>query len=301
MKKNITISIGICAYNEEQNIKSVINNALLQKQEGWTLSEVLVYSDGSTDQTENKVKSIKSNHLKLIVGKNRLGKTRRLNQLFRDFSSNILIVLDADIKLKDENVVTKIVQEFKSNNAIMLVGGNSTPIRPKTFFQKAVYSTFKVFYASRINFRGGHNVFGCTGSILGIRSAFAKKLTLPAVVNEDAYMYLKCKEKGYEFRYVDSAVIYYKLPENVKDYVRQVLRSEPTAVSHDLSDYFKDIESELRRPLFPYVRNVIKEFFINPLGVSLMITLNFACLPFMGMIQKKYSLNWFTATSTKNL
>ncbi len=109
MKKNITLSIGICAYNEEQNIKSVINNALLQKQEGWTLSEVLVYSDGSTDQTESKVKSIKSKHLKLIVGKNRLGKTRRLNQLFRDFSSNILVVLDADIKLKDENVVTKIV------------------------------------------------------------------------------------------------------------------------------------------------------------------------------------------------
>lgn len=302
MKKIVKVSVGICAYNEEQNIASVIKDVLAQKSDSWMLSEILVYSDGSEDNTAEIVKKIAYKKIKLIEGKSRKGKTFRLNQMFRAFKGDILIMFDADIKLVGKKVMTKIVNEFRRDNSVMLIGGNSFPITPKTFFQKAVFTTFQVFYDSRFWFRNGHNVFGCTGSCLSLRKELANKLSLPNIVNEDVYIYLACINEGYKFRYVDDAKVKYKLPLNLIDYIRQVLRSEPRAVHYDLSTHFSNIiHQELDRPFLSYFKSILKVFFMNPVGVLLMILINLLCIPFFSIVHKKYSLSWFTAESTKSI
>lgn len=301
-KHILKVSIAIPAYNEGFNIQKVLKDVFNQKQTDWVLKEVLVYSDGSSDDTVKMVKQVKSFKVKIINGTRRKGKTYRINQMLRDFSGEILVMFDADIKINDNRVIEKLINEFRKNNSVMLVGGNSLPLTPKTFFQKAVYTTFQVFYESRKFFRDGHNVFGCTGSCIAIRRKFAKELVLPKIVNEDVYIYLACKASGYSFRYVDSAKVFYKLPLYIKDYIKQVLRSEPKAVHFDLTNHFTDIRHvELDRPLLPYIKSILKVFIKNPLGVILMIIINLFCIPFFSIVFKKYSLNWFTASSTKNI
>lgn len=104
MKKNITASVGIRAYNEEANIANVIRDMFLQKKLGWKLSEILVYSNGSTHKTSQKVTKIKDKKIIFTEGKVRIGETKRLNQMPRNFTGDVPIIFDADIKLKNRNV-----------------------------------------------------------------------------------------------------------------------------------------------------------------------------------------------------
>lgn len=295
-----SVTVGISAYNEQYNIRSIIKQALAQKRQGWRLKEVLVVTDGCTDDTVKICKSIKSKYLRLIEGKKRKGINYRLKQILHAFRGDLLVKFDADIAVKNEHVITHMVKPFLANPRVMLVGGNSLPYPPKTFIEKAVYSTFEVFYESRTTLRGGHNVFGCTGSILAFRKKFAREVKPHGFANEDAFVYLACISRGYLFRYVKAAVIYYRLPKNTRDYIKQVLRSEPRVVEYSLEKSFPKLAPlELRRPFGFYARSVMKAFFRNPVGVTYVSILNLACKPFFATVSKNYNLSWYDAASTK--
>ena len=51
MNKKLTVSVGIPAYDEEANIKSLLEAILQQRQENFILKSIIVVSDGSTDRT----------------------------------------------------------------------------------------------------------------------------------------------------------------------------------------------------------------------------------------------------------
>lgn len=298
MKSKTTVSVGIAAYNEGKNIANILRDVLSQTETNWTLKEVLVYCDGCADNTVEQVNSIKDKRVKAIVGIERKGKYFGMNTIYDAFSGDILIALDADIRMGSLNVLDAMVQPFKDNN-VMLVAGNSRPYDPQTFVERGVFSTFKVFSASR-SLRTGNTVFGCTGACLGFRKNFIKTTKLKKVINEDAYLYFACISKGYSFRYIKDAVVYYKLPKNFPDYLRQVFRSNPEAVVINLNQHFGDlVAKEFYRPPGFYLWNVFKVFISDPLPVSVVIMINLLTKPLFPIISKRYKLEWFTATSTK--
>lgn len=299
MKSNIKVSVGIPAYNESNNIKNVLKDILSQRRDGWRLAEVLVFDDGSTDGTVMKMGEIKDKLIKIHPGKKRCGKTYRLNQMFSEFGGNILVMFDGDIRIVGKSVITKIVKAFESDDQVMLVGGNSKPMDPLSFFQRSVYSTFSVFNKSRKAVRGGNNIFGCTGSILAIKKELAKSFKIPKVFNEDAYIYFYCLQMGYKFLYEDNAQILYKLPTNLSDYLRQLFRSNPAAVDFELKKYFGNlVEEEFKRPLGFYIKSVIKTFVEQPAEVLFIVAVNIISKPFYPVISRNYKLSWFTASST---
>jgi len=55
MKKLITVSIGIPAYNEEANIGKLLSSLIKQKEAGFIIKEIIVVSDQSTDKTDEIV------------------------------------------------------------------------------------------------------------------------------------------------------------------------------------------------------------------------------------------------------
>src|SRR3989344_5220459 len=95
-KNRLTVSIGTAAYNEEQNIKHMLASVLSQKEKNIKIKEILVVSDGSTDNTVAYAKTFKDKRIKILDDHKRLGKTPRVNQLLKLFKSDILVVLDAD-------------------------------------------------------------------------------------------------------------------------------------------------------------------------------------------------------------
>lgn len=126
-----------------------------------------------------------------------------------------------------------------------------------------------------------------------------KKITLPEIINEDAYIYLYCMSTGYAFAYQDNAKVLYMLPTNLRDYLRQAFRSHPEAVEIELKKYFGElVDKEFHRPLKFYVKSVLITFLKHPVEVISMVVIHMLCKPFYSIISSRYKLSWFTATST---
>lgn len=301
MNKSMLITIGVSAYNEERNIRKVVSGILMQKQVGWQLKEVLIYSDGSSDTTVQKVKPFTKNGLvKVFDDGKRMGKTYRIQQLFGAAKGEVIVMFDADIKIKSKNTITYLVSAFKKDRNVMLVGGNTIPFPPGNFFQKGVYSTFKVFYKSRTQIRNGDNLFACTGACIAIRKKFAREINFPEIKNQDTFLFFSCRVKKYGFKFVPKAIVYYKLPNTLSDYLAQIFRSNPEAVKIKLTKYFGDlVAKEYEREKLFYLKTISEVFIRDPLPVLYIIFINLFCRPFFRFISKSDKGTWNAVQSTK--
>lgn len=104
--KKIDVSIGICAYNEEQNIEKLLNSLFMQKLDKFNIVEVLVFSDGSTDKTNEIVSSLSVRYekIKLFTNEKRMGKYWAVNRFIKEAKSNVLVLESADT-IADDNAV----------------------------------------------------------------------------------------------------------------------------------------------------------------------------------------------------
>lgn len=109
MKQLPTVTIGIPAYNEEANIQKLLKALLQQKTTNYRLEKIIVVSDGSTDRTEELVKSIKRKQILLLINKRRLGLNATQNKILRKSKSDILVLFDADVLPKDKNCVASLI------------------------------------------------------------------------------------------------------------------------------------------------------------------------------------------------
>lgn len=300
MKKKIKVSFGIPAYNEEKNIANLIKDILEEKEKSWSLKEIIMVDDASTDGTVSKVKSFKMQPIKIISHKKRRGKTTGFNEMLKTFKGDLLIQLDADERLGGKLVVEKIVKEFERYPNVMLVSGNKRPVSPHSFLQRGLYSTYKVFRQSKLSINEGNNIFGCQGGCIAIRKEFAKRIYIKNVISEDAYLYLVCKKLGFEFKYVDDANVYYKLANNLSDYLSQFFRSTPESVNLILKKYFGDMtKEEFHRPMIFYLSAIIGVLLDDPLPTFYVIMIYLLAKPFIPLMARRYKDYWSVAKSTK--
>ncbi|GAG81232.1 unnamed protein product, partial [marine sediment metagenome] len=82
------VSILIPAYNEEASIEPTIINKLEVDYPKDKL-EIIIISDGSTDKTDQIVKSFESNGVKLIRQEPRNGKTSAINRFIPEIVGRI--------------------------------------------------------------------------------------------------------------------------------------------------------------------------------------------------------------------
>lgn len=302
MKQKIySVSVAISALNEEATIQSVIKDVLAQRQKGWTLEEVVVYCDGCSDLTYEKVSSIGDKRVKGVDGRKRMGKVGRINQAMSEFVGDVLLILDADCKIVGRDVFSKIVNEFKKETKVALVGGNTRTYPPKTFFEKAIYTSYVPYFEARENLYGGHNVFGCTGACLALSRSFAKSIRIPSwVINEDTYFYFSVLERGLKFRHARGAIVRYKLAKNLKVFIKQIFRTHPEAVKAKYGRKFGDlINKEYYRPVTFYLKSILKVFRKNPLGTLYMITIKLFSKPLFRFVSSEYNLSWYGRASKK--
>src|SRR5258706_4221101 len=236
-QKKISVTVGIPAYNEEKNIIHLLKDVLSQNKNLWSLKEIIVVDDYSSDSTVKKIKRFGSIKVKVIGKKFRRGKSLCLNDIFTEFKSDVLVLFDGDVRLKSNFTIERLVAGFVNNKNLMLTSGDKIPFKPKTFIQRGIFSTYKVFHKSKLEINGGNNIFGCQGGCIAMRSKFAKEIILPATLAEDAYLYLLCMKKGYEFRYIDDAAVFYKLANNTIEYSSQLVRATPKSESITLDEF----------------------------------------------------------------
>ncbi|MCR4324995.1 MAG: glycosyltransferase [Candidatus Curtissbacteria bacterium] len=244
--KNIkrTVTIGIPAHNEENNIGLLLESILRQRQGSYKLEKIIVVCDGCRDKTAKIVRQFsKSNKAILLVndGK-RLGKGERINQLFQITNSDIFINFDADITLPDTETIAKMVKGL-SDPKVGIVNVKNTPLAPTTLTEKLanVYECF--WYEVTRNINDGNNVHNSTGTAYAIRKELFKKVTLEHwAVAEDHYLYFECVKNGFTFKFIKSTEVFYRLPNNLSDYIKQ--QSRWTLSKKKLEDNLEDWTSK---------------------------------------------------------
>jgi poly-beta-1,6-N-acetyl-D-glucosamine synthase len=248
--KQLTVSIGIPAYNEEVNILPLLQVLLKQKLEHAVLTKILVVSDASSDQTVKLARETGSSLVEVIDGKERLGQQKRQNEILEKLDTDIIVIIEADTCPVNEYSLNQLVKPFMEGTEPGMVTGQTVTIKPETFFEKILYYGVKFKEEMFTNLRQGDNIY-CSGGhdARAFSKKFAQILRWPDDVPEDSYAYLALKRA--DLRMVKSwdAKFYAKNVDNVPDRHKQVTKY--VSGKKSLEKYFSaaEVEKEYAIPL----------------------------------------------------
>src|SRR5437899_2442520 len=195
--KQPTVTVAIPAFNEAENIANVLDALVKQTYTKVKLAKILVYTDGSTDNTvaivEKKMRKVPS--IELIKGKTQHGKFYRLNQIYKANKSDVLIVLDADIGLKGNDFVENFAMAVIDDKNAQLVSAHELPLLPKDFVGRVIASTYVMWDYIRWSVPNCDHVQNLYARATAYRGSFAKNLYIPDEATEERlYLYLMAKK-----------------------------------------------------------------------------------------------------------
>lgn len=302
MKKRVTVTVGVPAYNEEQNISTLLESVLWQKRDGFRLEKVIVVTDGCSDSTAAVVRTFIRNHrsvtVQLVEGKTRKGKAHRLNQLYRLNTSDILMTVDADILLKDKLLLKKMVKELAKKD-VVVVGANNQPVEAKTFVERVYNAGYQMWYEVRKDYKNGQNVNNFHGMMMGMTKEFAQSIKLPGTSGDGPYVCFMAWKQGKKFRFVKKATVLFNSVDNLADYFLQASRN--VFSTDDLASLLGEYVYTMQRIPFSYkLLGVVKTFARDPFYTGLAIALNIL-IRVIPVSDKKRHTNgiWEIARSTK--
>lgn len=198
------VSLLIAAYNEEETIAEKIKNSL-ELDYPKDKIEIVIVSDGSTDKTDEIVKTFIISGVKLFRVEGRVGKTEARNQAVLAMKSEIIVFSDATA-IYEKNVIKKLVRNF-SDLTVGMVSGNLT------YFEKGQSS---MGLATRLYWgyekcikKAQSKLYTLTGAV-GCINAFRRELyhVLPANIIEDFTEPLMIVAQNYRIVYEEEAVSY---------------------------------------------------------------------------------------------
>lgn len=215
------ISVGICAYNEEQNIKNLLDNLLSEQQLG-RRDEIIVVCSGSTDSTPLIVKeySRKDPRIKLIIEEQRLGKASAINKILDNYRGQFVFLIPADV-IPEKNSLPLMVKMMSADPKIGVMCGSPIPVNSEIGFSGYMSHLMWRIHNSTLDYLDNMHLGNhASGEFMLVRQGIIDKLPLD-VINDDAYIAVMAANKGSLVKYCDNAKVYIKAPDNIHDYIRQ--------------------------------------------------------------------------------
>lgn len=198
------ITVVIAAYNEEKHITKKIQDTLnlsYPKEK----RDILVFSDASSDRTDEIVRSFEKEGVRLLRIEGRKGKTYCQNKAVEEAKGDIIVFTDATSILQ-ENSLLKIVQPFKDTQ-VGCVGGalQYAPHYGATDNigeNEGMYGKFEHFIKKKES--ECLSVIGVSGAFYAVRKE--AYVSLPDYVISDLIEPLIVRKYGYKSVYQPSAV-----------------------------------------------------------------------------------------------
>ena len=301
MKNNkFTVTIGIPAFNEEANIHRLLTSILLQRRDNFILERIIVMSDGSTDLTVSEAKKTKNNLITVIDKKQRQGLNESQNQIIKLASSDVLIIFNSDILIKNHNAIENMVSHFYKFKNLGIVGARTDIIWPKSFIGRILANSHFIKQTIFQKYKKGDNVYLCHGSARAFAKAFYKKLTWPYNCPEDAYSYFACKKNNYKFIYEKNSIIHFSPSSNFSDHYKQSTRFFNG--KKIIEKYFNknDIRSEYKLPLFLTLSCLLAFIFKKP-HLTIPFIFLLPIMAILSQVRKVDHSKYEISASTKNL
>ncbi|MCJ7424448.1 glycosyltransferase [Candidatus Bathyarchaeota archaeon] len=214
-----SISIGICAYNEEKNIGSLLEN-LLCKQNLPERSEIIVACSGCTDRTPEIVEGFmrKDKRVRLILERERTGKAPALNRILSIYDGKIFVHLDAD-HIPEPGALGLLLKHFRDPE-VGAVSGHQIPVQLDSFMGKICRVIWGLHNETQSYYDRKGEAQHLGGVLFAIKRGVCDRVP-EDIVNDDAYMGVVCRARRYKVAFEKNAVAAFRGPETVFDYVNQ--------------------------------------------------------------------------------
>lgn len=260
-----TVALIIAAYNEEDIIAEKIENSLELNYPSEKL-EIIVFSDASSDRTDEIVASYAEEGVQLMRIEGRVGKTECQNRVAEAVESDILVFSDANSMYKPD-AITSIVRTFSPGVGCVVgelrytteggVEGESTYWQYEQLLKKLESSV--------------NSLVGANGSIYAVRSH--SYVPLPRSATSDFAEPLAIVESGEAVKYASDAVAWERTGDSTQSELsrrkRIVTRSWNT-----ITDY-TSLLNPFQYPVFSYQLFSHKIFrWLSPLFLLLVFVSN---------------------------
>jgi biofilm PGA synthesis N-glycosyltransferase PgaC len=211
MPKENEVSVGIFVYNEEKNIKHILNALLKQKENKILIKEIIVVSSACTDNTDNIVRdfSKKNKKIRLIPQEKREGKASAIN-LFLKNAKSPLVVIESGDTIPRADCIENLCRPFLEDKKIGLTGARAIPTNDKNTILGGIIHYWWWM----------HNELPRFGEMIGFRLELAPQISDKTAVDE-AYIEAMVLAKGYKCKQIPNAVLENHGAESFKDLVKQ--------------------------------------------------------------------------------
>ncbi len=211
-----TVSVGVCAYNEENNIGRSLKSILSQELSNASLLEVIVISSASTDRTDEVVGEFvaRDSRVRLLVQPKREGKISAVNLFMSMAKGDILALVNADNNLAP-GALGALIALF-DDPEVGAAGGRPVPVNSKdTTIGFAVHMLWAMHHRLSL-------LHPKIGEFIAFRNA---GLQIPQGQSSDEdYIRMELERRGYRTAYAPDAVVINKGPETLEDFWEQRVR-----------------------------------------------------------------------------
>lgn len=210
----LKVSVGVCAYNEEDAIGALLDSVARQKTRRVQVQEVIVVSDGSTDRTDQIVSEYarKDPRVVFIRLPSRRGKYAAVNEVLKNARGSVIALSSADIVLEDDALEKLCLPFLARESHVGITGARPVPVNdPGTFMG----------YLACLQWRVLDHIASKDpkfGELIAFRNVIEH---LPETLVDEEYIAASIKKRGYTLQYVPEALIRNKGPETIRDFLIQ--------------------------------------------------------------------------------
>jgi len=224
VQAEITIGVVIPVFNEGSCIEGLLQDVLMAKQHDWfQIQDIYVISDASTDQTHDIVQRVgrRDHRIKLIRKRYRKGKQDSINLAFSVTKADVVVFLDADLRLASEYTIAKLVEPFRDGKASLVQGGLVRACPGFTLNPAKSAAYFDWVVVDKVRRRKAMSWWSIDGRVMALSKDFCQHLALPRSLADDQYIFYSCIQQGRKFIWADDAIIYYGPPESIAHFSHQ--------------------------------------------------------------------------------
>ncbi len=298
------LTVGICAYNEEENLGSLLKN-ILKDQEISEDSEVLVVASGCTDKTLQIAEqyAILDPRIKVFNEIKREGKASAINKILAKASGDAIIFISADtIPWKD--CFVKLTARLQVPG-VGIVCGKPLPINDTSSLADRLVRILWSFHDHVFKELNDAGLAKHATEVFCIRRGIVNNIP-PETINDDAHIALLAKSKGWLIKYEPRSIVSICGPRTFTDYVKQRQRilqghiqvKKATGQSPQHILYFL--------PQHPIITIGLLAWLIKANGIFMSFVFGFIELLINGTavarkFSKKHDAAWSIAVSTKKI
>ncbi len=201
------VSFIIVVHNAEQLIVDKINN-ILQLNLADIDYEVIVYLDGCSDSTQEKIESIHTDNIKLINEPKHLGKIRGLNAAAAMAQGDILVFTDADA-IFDVESINHLLANFKDPLCGGVCGMRAIKEKQgKLHLAQQLYIRIDSYIKKLESYLG--NITSNDGKLYALRRHLFRPIA--EAVTDDLYACLDITLQKYHFVFEPKAIVHISTP-----------------------------------------------------------------------------------------